>query len=151
MLDRAAILEKIPHKGQSCLLDECSSWTDDTLTALTRVHLISDNPLRHDGRLGVLVGAEMAMQAAALHGAVTGALNATTIGYLASLRDLEPRCDRLDRAAYGTLTISVRREQKDSAGMVYSFTVCSQLEEPLLTGRGIVMFRAMSPLGALAV
>nr|WP_051551674.1 hypothetical protein [Acetobacter persici] len=84
MLSREDILKHIPHQGKSCLLDTCETWTDDTLTAHTSAHLRDDNPLRYQGRLGIIVGAEMAMQAAALHGALTGDQTAKARGYLAS-------------------------------------------------------------------
>ncbi|WP_338333585.1 phosphotransferase [Acetobacter sp. LMG 32666] len=141
MLKREDILARIPHQGASCLLDTCSAWSDVALCAHTAAHLHPDNPLRHAGRLGVLVGAEMAMQAAALHGALTGRAMARTGGYLAALRDLLSSTDRLDCAAYGLLQIDVLREQMDSAGMVYGFTIRSQPGNILLQGRGTVMFR----------
>ncbi|MBS1002090.1 phosphotransferase [Acetobacter persici] len=146
MLNREDILKHIPHQGKSCLLDTCETWTDDTLTAHTSAHLRDDNPLRYQGRLGIIVGAEMAMQAAALHGALTGDQTAKTRGYLASLRDLVPASDRLDRGEYGFLRIVVQREQHDVAGMVYGFSVRSQHGAALLKGRGMVMFRARMPV-----
>ncbi|MDN6713291.1 MAG: phosphotransferase [Acetobacter sp.] len=147
-LERVDILALIPHQGASCLLDTCSFWSDTTLRAHTAAHLHPDNPLRHAGQLGVLVGAEMAMQAAALHGALTGQTMARTGGYLAALRDLQAQCDRLDCAVYGLLQIDVLREQVDSAGMVYGFSVHSQPGDLLLQGRGTVMFqRAVAGAG----
>lgn len=147
MLTREDILTHIPHQGQSCLLDRCDVWTADTLTAQTSAHLRADNPLRYQDKLGVIVGAEMAMQAAALHGALTGDQDAKTGGYLASLRDLVATCDRLDRADYGVLNIFVRREQHDLAGMVYRFSVSTHQGASLLKGRGMVMFRARTSVG----
>ncbi|MFT8417541.1 MAG: phosphotransferase [Acetobacter sp.] len=141
MLERAAILERIPHQGASCLLESCSMWSAETLRAHTMAHVNPNNPFRHGGRLGVLVGAEMAMQAAALHGALTGHQTPRTGGYLAALRDLREQCDRLDRAEYGCLQIDVVREQIDSAGMVYGFSIRSEPGAMLLQGRGTVMFR----------
>lgn len=145
LIDRAGIMSRIPHQGASCLLDSCSAWTATTLSARTRAHLREDNPLRFEGWLGPLAGAEMAMQAAALHGALTGAgerLKAPA--YLAALRDLEWVCERLDVPEYGTLHLDVVREQSDTAGMIYGFKVTSANGENLVSGRGIVMFR---PLG----
>ncbi|MDE7548542.1 phosphotransferase [Acetobacter fabarum] len=143
-LERVDILALIPHQGMSCLLDTCSSWSDAALRAHTAAHLRPDNPLRHGGRLGVLIGAEMAMQAAALHGALTKQTMAGTGGYLAALRDLQAQCDKLDCADYGLLQIDVLREQVDSAGMVYGFSVHSQPGDLLLQGRGTVMFERVA-------
>ena len=140
VLGRGDILARIPHQGASCLLDTCSLWSDTTLRAHTEAHLRGDNPLRQGGRLGAMVGAEMAMQAAALHGALTGRTMDRTSGYLAALRDLLCRCDRLDREEYGQLQIDVVREQADSTGMVYGFSIHAQGGDMLLQGRGTVMF-----------
>ncbi|MCP1242515.1 phosphotransferase [Acetobacter lambici] len=147
MLEREDILARIPHQGASCLLDTCSSWSDIALCALTTAHLRPDNPLRNAGRLSVLVGAEMAMQAAALHGALTGQTMVRTAGYLAALRDLLAGAERLDCANYGLLQVDVVREQMDSAGMVYGFTIRSQPGDTLLQGRGTVMFHRSTGSG----
>lgn len=146
-LERADILALIPHQGRSCLLDTCLGWTDTTLSAQTRMHLLPDNPLRANGRLGAGAGAEMAMQAAALHGALTAGREKAP-GYLAVLRDMEIAVLWLDCPDYGALAIDVTREQADSAGMIYGFRVSSEKGERLLAGRGIVMFRSISTVNA---
>ena len=145
MLGRAEIMARIPHQGASCLIETCSSWSTEVLRAHTMAHLCADNPYRYGGRLDVLVGAEMAMQAAALHGALTGSQTCHKGGYLAALRDLQSQCDRLDCPEYGQLQIDVTREQMDSAGMVYGFTIHSEPGALLLQGRGTVMFGLIPP------
>ncbi|GAN54056.1 phosphotransferase [Tanticharoenia sakaeratensis] len=144
-LDRQAILRLIPHQGASCLIDACPEWDAQTLVATTRAHLLSDNPLRQHGRLGPIVGAEMAMQAAALHGALT-APHGGPPGYLAGLRDLDLACERLDEPAYETLRIEVFREQADQAGLIYRFTVSTEAGTRFVSGRGTVMLRASGTL-----
>ena len=145
MLGRADIMARIPHQGASCLIETCALWSKEALRAHTMAHLQADNPYRHSGKLDVLVGAEMAMQAAALHGALTGSRECLKGGYLAALRDLQSHCDRLDCPEYGQLQIDVTREQMDSAGMVYGFTIYSEQGVPLLQGRGTVMFGQTPP------
>ncbi|MCQ9154663.1 phosphotransferase [Acidomonas methanolica] len=142
MIGRDEILHCIPHQGTSCLIDSCTRSTATGLLAHTMAHLRSDNPLRFGDKVDPLVGAEMAMQAAALHATLAGEGQVRrAAGYLAALRDLEFHCDRLDRSEYGELCIDVAREQMDPAGMIYSFVVRAQDDEPLVSGHGIVMFR----------
>lgn len=138
MLNRDAILDLIPHQGASCLLDECLSWTDSTLEATTRRHLDPDCPLRHNGRLGPVTASEIAMQAAALHGALTGSKGSAP-GYLAALRSLELHCNRLDDPRYGALLIRVTQDCAMADGFIYGFTVSAASGEALATGSGTVM------------
>ena len=117
MLGRAEIMARIPHQGASCLIETCSSWSTEVLRAHTMAHLCADNPYRYGGRLDVLVGAEMAMQAAALHGALTGSQTCHKGGYLAALRDLLSQCDRLDCPGSGPVPNDGAGEQHDSAAV----------------------------------
>lgn len=145
MLDRAEILNRIPHQGASCLLDHCDAWSEDRLRARMRNPCDPLNPLRRDGRLGPVVAAEIAMQAAALHGALIGRATDRP-GYLAALRDIEIFCDTLDRAQYGALLVDVVREHATAEGLVYAFTVASASGVRLVAGTGTVFFsRATLP------
>ncbi|BCK76819.1 phosphotransferase [Acetobacter aceti NRIC 0242] len=141
MLNRDAILGLIPHQGASCLLDECRSWTATTLEATTRRHLDPDCPLRHSGRLGSVTTSEIAMQAAALHGALTGGKGHAP-GYLAALRSLNLHCDRLDDPRHGSLLIRVTQDCAMADGFIYGFTITAASGETLATGSGTVMFHA---------
>ena len=71
-----------------CLLEGVVSWDDGRIECVTATHRHAANPLRRDGRLGILCGVEYAAQAMALHAALTGggATAAPRRGYLASLR-----------------------------------------------------------------
>jgi predicted hotdog family 3-hydroxylacyl-ACP dehydratase len=141
LLNRDAVLELIPHQGASCLLDDCLLWTETTLEASTRRHLEPDCPLRHNEHLGPVIAAEIAMQAAALHGALTGGRR-STLGYLAALRALDLHCDRLDNPRYGSLLIRVTRDCAMVDGFVYGFTISAASGETLATGSGTVMLHA---------
>lgn len=138
MLDRNAILSRIPHQGASCLLDHCLSWSETTLHATSRAHHDPHNPLRCHGRLGPVVAAEIAMQAAALHGALTGDAGSPP-GYLAALRDVVIQCERLDNPEYGTLHIHVTKEYGMAGGLAYAFHVTSDCGTVLVSGRGTVV------------
>lgn len=140
MLDRNAILKLIPHQGASCLLESCLAWSEKALHATSRAHCDPHNPLRRHGQLGPVVAAEIAMQAAALHGALTGGLGSSP-GYLAALRDVVVLCERLDNPAYGTLHIHVSKEHGMTGGLAYAFRVTAENETILLTGRGTVVLR----------
>ncbi|MEW9273312.1 phosphotransferase [Gluconobacter oxydans] len=143
MLNRNAILALIPHQGASCLLDGCSSWTEHVLDAVTQRHLDPACPLRHDGRLGAVTVAEFAMQAAALHGALTDGKGSAP-GYLAALRSMDLRCDRLDDPGLGALRIRVTQDCAMADGFIYGFTVSSEAGITLATGSGTVMLQPMT-------
>ncbi len=140
MLDRNAILARIPHQGASCLLDNCLSWSETTLHATSLAHQDPHNPLRRHGRLSPIVGAEIAMQAAALHGTLTGNAGGPP-GYLAALRDVAIQCDRLDKAGFGALQIHVTKEHGMAGGLAYAFSVTAENGEVLVKGRGTVVLR----------
>ncbi|MBO1324798.1 phosphotransferase [Acetobacter sp. TBRC 12305] len=142
MLDRAAILNLVPHQGASCLLDHCETWSDHALRAVVQDPCDPRNPLRRDGRLGPVVAAEIAMQAAALHGALTGRATGRP-GYLAALRGLEILCDRLDHPQYGALVVDVAREHATADGLVYTFQVACAAGMRLASGAGTVLFPGM--------
>ncbi|AOX16139.1 hypothetical protein [Kozakia baliensis] len=142
MIDRAAILALIPHQGASCLLDAAHSWNAQELRASTRAHLDSANPFRRGGRLAPLIAAEMGMQAAALHGALTESEGAP--GWLATLRDVEIRCERLDDPSFGVLRIDALREQGDAAGLIYGYSISTEQGDILVRGRGIVMLNKLN-------
>ena len=139
MLDRAAILNLIPHQGASCLLDHCEAWSDHGLRARAADPCNPLNPLRRDGRLSPIVGAEIAMQAAALHGALIGKATGRR-GYLAALRGLEIHCGRLDDPQYSALVVEVMREYATAEGLVYTFHVASAIGMRLVSGTGTVLF-----------
>ena len=70
MIGRDRIMALIPHQGAMCLLDEAVLWTAERIVCRAVSHLDPANPLRRAGGLHALCGAEYALQAAALHGAL---------------------------------------------------------------------------------
>lgn len=137
MITRDIILGYIPHQGLSCLLDTATKWDDTQLEATTRRHNDPANPYRMAGSLPPVVGIEMAMQAAALHGAMT--TNNARQGWLANARNIQIHCDRLDLPEWESLIIMVRREHYASNGMIYSFTLQTPSAHLLMSGTGAVI------------
>lgn len=130
----------IPHQGAMCLLDGADRWSDTEIRCRAASHLDPANPLRRHGRLAAVCGVEYGMQAAALHGALRGGAEKKP-GYIAVLRGLVFRVDRLDEAHLGILGITATLEHADASGMLYGFHVRSAGGDSLLQGRGLVAFR----------
>lgn len=140
MLDRNAILGLIPHQGASCLLESCLAWSDTTLHATSLAHQDRHNPLWRNGKMGPITGAEIAMQAAALHGALTGNSGGAP-GYLAALRDVVIQCEQLNKPEFGILQIYVTQENGVPGGLAYAFSVTAEDGAVLVKGRGTVIIR----------
>lgn len=140
MIDRDAIASLIPHAGDMCLLDAVLSWDAETIRCRTARHRLPDNPLRHDGRLGVLAGIEFAAQAMAAHGRLGAAIGERPrAGFIASLRDITCRCDRLDRFE-DDLMVTATRLMGDGAHVMYGFRISCGTRE-ILTGRATVVLQ----------
>jgi predicted hotdog family 3-hydroxylacyl-ACP dehydratase len=134
MSDIAAL---IPHQGAMCLLDRVLDWDADRIACAARSHLDPANPLRRAGGLAMLCGAEYALQAAALHGALRDG-RAQPAGYVAALRDLVLHAARLDDPAWGELRVAARLERREGAGMVYALAVRTEDGAPLLDARAVI-------------
>jgi len=144
IMGRDAIARLIPHEGAMCLLDGVIAWDRGSIRCVSACHRAPDNPLRQDGRLGALCGIEFAAQAMALHGALVGAVGERPrAGYLASLRDVVCRRDRLDRLDED-LIIDAVHLMGDDERVVYSFRVGCAAQE-ILTGRATVVLRVAMP------
>ena len=75
LLGRPGIDRLIPHCGAMVLLDQVISYDEKSILCTTLSHRRIDNPLRRDGKLPAVCGAEYGAQAAAVHGPlVTGQL-----------------------------------------------------------------------------
>jgi predicted hotdog family 3-hydroxylacyl-ACP dehydratase len=153
LIDRDGIARLIPHSGAMCLLSFVVRWDRDRIECAAASHRAADNPLRRDGRLGVLCGVEYASQAMAVHAALcaaaggAGAGDAGTprAGYLASLRDLRWHVERLDLLE-GPLLVSAERLHGEAARALYSFALRHD-GRCLIEGRAAVVIDA----GAVAV
>ena len=138
MIDRARIAALIPHAGAMCLIDRVEAWDADHIRCSASSHRDPANPLRLDGRLGAAAGVEYAAQAMALHGGLTGAVDARPrAGYLASLRGLVLAVGRLDDLP-GALTIEAERLAGEAASVSYRFSVSHQ-GRILVGGRAAVI------------
>jgi len=98
MIDRAQILQLIPHQFGMCLLDGVARWDTAQIHATTHSHQRLDNPLRCDGQLSALHLCEYGAQAMAVHGGLLAAASGGRArpGLLVSLRNVEVHCTRLD-------------------------------------------------------
>lgn len=141
MIDRARIATLIPHAGTMCLLDQVVEWDARSIRCRAISHRDPANPLALEGRLGAACGVEYAAQAMALHGGLTGAVDGRpTAGYLASLRALVLRVDRLDDLA-GDLVIEADRLAGEASSVSYQFSL-SHAGALLLSGRAAVILDA---------
>jgi predicted hotdog family 3-hydroxylacyl-ACP dehydratase len=141
IVGRDEIERLIPHAGTMCLLDGVLAWDKESIRCFSARHRTPDNPLRQEGRLGILCGVEFAAQAMAVHGGLAGAISPRPrAGYIATLREVICHRDRLDTLD-GDLIIDALRVMGDDERVVYSFTLSSQAQK-LLTGRAAVVLRA---------
>lgn len=140
-LGRDEIAALIPHAGAMVLLDEVLRWDATSIVCRTGRHRDPGNPLRRSGRLGVACAVELAAQAMAAHGRLAGALGERPrAGYLASLREVVCRGDRLDGIP-GDLLIEVERLVGEEARVLYRFAV-GAAGEVLVSGRAAVVLAA---------
>ena len=137
-VSRAQIAGLIPHSGAMCLLDGVVQWDADRILCTSRSHRAVDNPLRADGRLPAVCGVEYAAQAMAVHGALAGKIGGRPrAGYLASLRDVECRGDRLDDLE-GDLVVEAEQVAGDGAHVIYRFKLRVG-EVEVLSGQALVV------------
>ena len=140
-LDHAAIAALVPHAGAMCLLDRAERWDDGAILCVATSHRDPDNPLRRAGTLPAVCGVEYAMQATALHGALTGSPDGTRAaqpaGYLASLRAVSLRALRLDDVP-GALRIEAWALARGARSFTYRFEV-SGAGRLLVAGRAAVI------------
>jgi predicted hotdog family 3-hydroxylacyl-ACP dehydratase len=134
--DRAAIARLVPHQGAMCLLDRVTACDDSSLACVATTHRDADHPLRRDGRLPAVCGLEYALQAMALHGALTAGA-AQGPGFLAALSGVAMRVESLDAVA-GDLTITVTALARESRGFIYGFELTGE-GRVLLSGRATVV------------
>jgi len=120
------------------LLDRATHCDAGGIRCVARSHLDSANPLRRDGRLAAICGLEYALQAAALHGALTGGGVAQPAGYVAALRDIVLHVERLDDPELSELHVSARLERQEATGMIYALAVQDQNGTALVDGRAVI-------------
>jgi predicted hotdog family 3-hydroxylacyl-ACP dehydratase len=141
-LDRAGILERIPHQGVSCLLDRLCRWNEYLIVCETRSHLLADNPYRLNGRLSTVCAVEYATQAFALHAWLNSSEPEAKPrpGYLAAVRELQLSVARLDICS-GPLIVIAEVLASESRMLLYAFSVQHQ-NTAIAQGRAAVAFPA---------
>ena len=139
-----AIAALVPHAGAMVLLDRATACDADGIVCVARSHLDPANPLRRDNRLAAICGLEYALQAAALHGALTDDHQAQPAGYVAALRDIVLHADRLDDPAFAELRVTARLERQEAGGMIYALAVHAPGGAALVTGRAVIALPARS-------
>lgn len=133
---RESIARLIPHQGAMCLLDTVESCDADGIACRATSHRDPGNPLRRDGILPAICGLEYALQAMALHGALTDG-GPQGVGFLAGLTGVTLSVDRLDTVD-GMLHIAATALARESRGFIYGFSIAED-GRALLTGRGTVV------------
>ena len=118
---REAIARLIPHQGAMCLLERVDSCDAAGIACSSTTHRDAANPLRRDGMLPAVCGVEYALQAMALHGALTdGAPQGR--GFVAALSGLDLAAERLDDVP-GALAVTATALARESRGFVYEFAI----------------------------
>ncbi|MBW6401921.1 phosphotransferase [Roseomonas sp. HJA6] len=133
---REAIARLVPHQGAMCLLDRVEASDAEGIACVATSHRDATNPLRRDGMLPAICGLEYALQAMALHGALTDG-GAQGVGFLAGLTGVTLAAERLDTVE-GPLHITATALARESRGFIYGFAVNGE-GRALLSGRGTVV------------
>jgi predicted hotdog family 3-hydroxylacyl-ACP dehydratase len=141
LVDREHITALIPHQGAMSLLDGVVRWDTASLQCVSRSHRDAENPLRSHGQLPALCAIEYAAQAMAVHGGLSGMLSARpAAGYLASLRDVNCRVDRIDDLE-GELVVDVEKLAASDMTVSYGFSVRVGAVQ-VIEGRAAVLLEA---------
>ena len=139
LLGREALAALIPHAGGMCLLDSVQDWDAEQIHCRSQSHQLSENPLRHEGRLAALHLAEYGAQAMAVHGGLIAqqAGRVASPGFLAALRNLQLETDFIDQLP-GPLEVRARQLMAADSGWTYQFEI-SHEGQSLASGRAMVM------------
>lgn len=133
---RAAIAALLPHQGAMCLLDQVEACDATSIVCTATTHRDPAHPLRRDGLLPAVCGLEYALQAMALHGALTAGA-AQRVGFLAALSGVAMQAERLDDVG-GALRIVATALAQERRGFIYEFDVTGD-GRALLSGRATVV------------
>jgi len=132
-LTREAIAKLVPHQGAMCLLEEVLEWDENAIACRACSHRDPANPLRSGAALSAIMGVEYAAQAVAAHGSLNGEGARPSLGYLAGLRDLVCRIERLDLEP-ADLTVRATKVAAEGGRLLYDFRIEGGGRE-LLRGR----------------
>lgn len=134
---RDAIARLVPHQGAMCLLERVEACDAESIRCTSATHRRTDNPLRRDGMLPAACGLEYALQAMALHGALTAGGVAQAPGYLSALRGVRMAVARLDDID-APLEVSAEALVAESRGFIYRFAVAAA-GRVLLSGQATIV------------
>lgn len=133
---RAAIAALVPHQGAMCLLDRVEACDATAIVCTASSHCDPAHPLQRDGVLPAVCGLEYALQAMALHGALTAGA-AQGVGFLAALSGVMMAAERLDDVG-GDLHIRATALAQESRGFIYGFEITGD-GRALLSGRATIV------------
>ena len=128
--------EFLPHAGAMVLLDRVVAWNDKEAVCATNGHLLTHHPLRLTGILPAVCGIEIALQAAAVHGALRG--GSARRGYVAAVRGVSWTVERLDNPEFGELRASARLVSEESGGVIYDLELNAEDGRRLISGRAVI-------------
>jgi predicted hotdog family 3-hydroxylacyl-ACP dehydratase len=142
MIDRAHILELIPHQGAMCLWDEVLDWDARSIHVRARNHRDPAHPLRTGEQLRAVHLCEYGAQAMAVHGGLRAreAGGAAKHGLLVALRAIELHVARIDDLP-GPLDCIAEVLIDSDSGWQYAFRI-HHGETLLAEGRAAVMLQA---------
>jgi predicted hotdog family 3-hydroxylacyl-ACP dehydratase len=135
------IAQLVPHHGSMCLLDRVLFWDSHHIQCETDRHTMATNPLRREGVLPAVCGVEFALQAMALHGALSTEGTPQRAGFVSSLRDIEMEVERLDDIPT-SLLILAEAIVAETNGFIYRFAI-SVHGQDLLSGQAAVILPAV--------
>lgn len=137
MLGKAEIEALIPHAGPMVLLDHVVSVDETSIRCVAVNHGAPDNPLRVNGRLHAVCGAEYGAQAAAVHGpAVAGTKERA--GQVVLLRNIVWTVPDLS-VIPEPLMIVAECLYKDVRNLAYGFSISAADREILRGECGIIL------------
>lgn len=138
-VDRARILQLIPHQGGMCLWDAVDAWDAGSIRLRAATHRDPAHPLRSGERLRALHLCEYGAQAMAVHGGLrasdTG--GAARPGMLVALRGVELHLERIDTLP-GDLECEARVLVEGEGSQQYGFRI-THAGMLLAEGRAAVM------------
>ena len=137
MLNREAIAALVPHQGAMCLLDRALEWDARRILCEAESHAAPGNPLRRDGMLPAVCGLEFALQAMALHGALSAGGVPQRAGFVSRVGDVRMATDRLDTIT-GPLRIEAVALVVEESGFIYRFDNAGE-GRSLLAGQAAVI------------
>lgn len=135
---REAIARLIPHQGAMCLLERVTACDAECIACESTTHGDPRHALGRDGGLPAVCGLEYALQAMALHGALTAGGTPQPPGYLSALRGVRLGTAVLHDAA-SPLRITATALVAEARGFIYRFAITSDDDRMLLGGQATII------------